>query len=98
MAKPEVSLPRALASPWTGLAPTSHRELVAQLRHFNLLAVMTPELLDARGSRLNVTLRDDKEQIHHLRISSTRDPAQREIYSLLGVRDPLGRTMRVAQI
>ena len=45
--KPEVSLPRALASPWTGLAPASYRELVAQLRHFYLLVAMTSELLDA---------------------------------------------------
>ena len=51
--KPEVLLPRTLASPWTGLTPASYRELVAQLRHFNLLGVMTSELLDARGSRLS---------------------------------------------
>ena len=49
--KPKVLLPRTLASPWTGLTPASYRELVARLRHFSLLGVMTPELLDARGSR-----------------------------------------------
>ena len=49
----------------------------------------------ATHSRLSVTLRDDKEQTHHLRISSTPDPAQREIYSLLGVRDSLDRTKKV---
>ena len=51
--KPEVSLPRTLASPWTGLAPASYRELVARLRHFYLLVLMTSELLDARGFRLS---------------------------------------------
>ena len=59
--KPEVSLPRTLASPWTGLTPASYRELVAQLRHFNLLGVMTSELLDARkvGHWFSILFRSD---------------------------------------
>ena len=52
--KPEVSLPRTLASPWTGLTPASYRELVAQLRHFYLLVLMTPELLDTPESGTTV--------------------------------------------
>ncbi len=47
----EGSLPRTLASSWTGLAPVSYRELVARLRHFDLLVSITSELLDARGLR-----------------------------------------------
>ena len=54
--KPEVTLPRTLASPWTGLAPASYRELVARLRHFYLLVLMTSELLDARVSRLSIQI------------------------------------------
>ena len=46
-------------------------------------------------SRLTVMLRDDQNQVHHLRISSTPDPTQREIYSLLGIKDPLSRNKKV---
>ena len=49
----------------------------------------------ATHSRLTVMLCDDKNQIHHLRISSTPDPQQREIYSLLGIRDHLGKKKKV---
>ena len=45
---PEVSLPRALAPPRTGLAPASYRDLVAQLRHVDSFVLMAPELLDAQ--------------------------------------------------
>ena len=41
------SLPGTLASPRTGLAPAGCPQLVAQLRHDNLLVVMAPKLLDA---------------------------------------------------
>src|SRR6266545_4523793 len=40
-------LPGTLASPRTGLAPAGCPELVAQLRHNNLLVVMASKLLDA---------------------------------------------------
>ena len=46
-------------------------------------------------SRLTVMLTDDKAQIHHLRISSTPNPAQRKIYEILGVKDPLKRQKRI---
>ena len=46
-------------------------------------------------SRLTVMLTDDKAQIHHLRISSTPDPAQRKIYEILGVKDPLKRQKKI---
>ena len=49
----------------------------------------------ATHQRLTIALRDDKNQVHHLRISSTPDPTQREIYSLLGIKDPLGRKHKV---
>lgn len=49
----------------------------------------------ATHSRLTVMLRDDKSQVHHLRISSTPDPTQREIYALLGIKDSLGRQKKV---
>ena len=52
---PEASLPGTLASPRTGLSPAGYQELVAQLRHDNSFAVMAPELLDARGSRLRTS-------------------------------------------
>ena len=45
---PGAVLPGTLASPRTGLAPAGCRELLVQLRHDNLPAVMAPELLDAR--------------------------------------------------
>ena len=40
-------LPGTLASPRTGLAPAGCPQLVARLRHVDLLVVMAPELLDA---------------------------------------------------
>jgi hypothetical protein len=40
-------LPGTLASPRTGLAPAGCPELVARLRHNNLLVVMASKLLDA---------------------------------------------------
>jgi len=46
-------------------------------------------------SRLTVMLTDDKAQIHHLRISSTPDPAQRKIYEILGIKDPLKRQKKI---
>ncbi len=46
-------------------------------------------------SRLTVMLTDDKAQVHHLRISSTPDPAQRKIYEILGVKDPLKRQKKI---
>jgi hypothetical protein len=45
------SLPGTLASPQTGLAPAGHPQLVARLRHNNLLVVMAPKLLDALPER-----------------------------------------------
>ena len=39
--------------------------------------------------RMTVMLRDDQDQIHHIRLSSTPEPTHREIYRLLGVKDPL---------
>src|ERR1019366_5987102 len=45
------SLPGTLASPRTGLAPAGCPQLVAWLRHNNLLAVMAPKLLDALPER-----------------------------------------------
>src|SRR3954471_17730028 len=45
---PGAVLPRTLASPRTGLTPAGCRELVARLRHHDLLVVTAPELLDAR--------------------------------------------------
>src|ERR1039458_4264856 len=41
------SLPGTLASPRTGLSPAGSPQLVAWLRHDNLLVVMAPKLLDA---------------------------------------------------
>lgn len=46
-----VSLTGTLVSPRTGLTPAGCPELVAQLRHNNLLAVMAPELLGAPRDR-----------------------------------------------
>ncbi len=46
-------------------------------------------------SRLTVMLTDNQAQIHHLRISSTPDPAQRKIYEILGVKDPLKRQKKI---
>ena len=46
---PEVALPRALASPRTGLAPASYRDLVARLRHDYSFVFIAPELLDAHA-------------------------------------------------
>ena len=46
-------------------------------------------------SRLTVMLTDDKAQVHHLRISSSPDPAQRKIYEILGVKDPLKRQKKI---
>ena len=40
-------LPGTLASPRTGLTPAGCPELVARLRHNNLLVVMASKLLDA---------------------------------------------------
>ena len=40
-------LPGTLAPPRTGLAPVGCPQLVARLRHVDLLVVMAPELLDA---------------------------------------------------
>ena len=40
-------LPGTLASPRAGLAPAGCPQLVARLRHVDLLVVMAPELLDA---------------------------------------------------
>ena len=37
LSDPEVSLPRTLASPWTGLSPASYRELVARSMSSDLL-------------------------------------------------------------
>jgi hypothetical protein len=37
-----------LASPRTGLAPASYRDLVARLRHVDSFVLMAPELLDAQ--------------------------------------------------
>ena len=45
------SLPGTLASPQTGLTPAGYPQLVAQLRHNNLLVVMAPKLLDAPLNR-----------------------------------------------
>jgi hypothetical protein len=52
----EALLPGTLASSRTGLAPAGHRKLVARLRHVHSFAVMAPELLDARASRLSLRL------------------------------------------
>ena len=46
-------------------------------------------------SRLTVMLTDDKERVHHLRISSSPDPAQKKIYEILGVKDPLKRQKKI---
>ena len=45
------SLPGTLASPQAGLTPAGYPQLVAQLRHNNLLVVMAPKLLDAPTKR-----------------------------------------------
>jgi hypothetical protein len=50
------SLPGTLASPRTGLAPVGCPQLVARLRHHNLLVVMAPKLLDARAERHGLRL------------------------------------------
>ena len=44
-------LPGTLASPRAGLAPAGCPQLVAWLRHNNLLVVMAPKLLDAPPER-----------------------------------------------
>src|SRR5437660_9725546 len=44
-------LPGTLASPRAGLAPAGCPQLVARLRHNNLLVVMAPKLLDAPPER-----------------------------------------------
>ncbi|CAG4929899.1 IS1634 family transposase [Acidithrix sp. C25] len=46
-------------------------------------------------SRLNVTMLDDNKRLHNLRISSTPNSTQKEIYSILGVVDTLARTKKV---
>jgi hypothetical protein len=38
---------------------------------------------------------DDKDQIHHLRVSSVPEPEHKEIYDALGVKDKLPRHHRV---
>ena len=46
-------------------------------------------------SRLTVMVTHNKAQVHHLRISSSPDPAQRKIYEILGVKDPLKRQKKI---
>ncbi len=46
--------------------------------------------------RSTMIFTDDKEQIHHLRISSVAEPEHKEIYDALGVKDKLKRHHRVA--
>ncbi|CAG4930559.1 unnamed protein product [Acidithrix sp. C25] len=38
---------------------------------------------------------DDNKRLHNLRISSTPNSTQKEIYSILGVVDTLARTKKV---
>jgi Transposase len=47
-------------------------------------------------ARTTIALTNDQGVINHLRVSSVAEPAHREIYDLLGVRDPLKRTKTVA--
>jgi transposase len=45
--------------------------------------------------RSTLILTDDKDQIHHLRVSSVPEPEHKEIYDALGVKDKLPRHHRV---
>ncbi len=45
--------------------------------------------------RSTLIFTDDKDQIHHLRVSSVPEPEHKEIYDALGVKDKLPRHHRV---
>jgi len=45
--------------------------------------------------RATVTLTDAERKVHHLRVSTTPDPDQRQIFDSLGISDPLPRRAKV---
>jgi transposase len=45
--------------------------------------------------RATVTLTDKERKVHHLRVSTTPDPEQRQIFDSLGISDPLPRRAKV---
>ena len=47
-------------------------------------------------TRSTMVLTSDKGEVYHLRVSGQPEPAHREIYRLLGVKDPLGRRKSIA--
>ena len=49
----------------------------------------------ATHMRATVTLTDGERKVHHLRVSTTPDPDQRQIFESLGISDPLPRRAKV---
>lgn len=49
----------------------------------------------ATHMRATVTLTDAERKVHHLRVSTTPDPDQRQIFDSLGISDPLPRRAKV---
>ncbi|WP_276972238.1 IS1634 family transposase [Ferrimicrobium acidiphilum] len=49
----------------------------------------------ATHMRATVTLTDGERKVHHLRVSTTPDPDQRQIFDSLGITDPLPRRAKV---
>ena len=49
----------------------------------------------ATHMRATVTLTDGERKVHHLRVSTTPDPDQRQIFDSLGISDPLPRRAKV---
>ncbi|MHB8345498.1 MAG: IS1634 family transposase, partial [Ferrimicrobium sp.] len=46
--------------------------------------------------RSTLMLTNDEGIVNHIRVSSIPEPTQRQIYSLLGVKDPLKRIKTIA--
>ncbi|MHB1522326.1 MAG: IS1634 family transposase, partial [Ferrimicrobium sp.] len=49
----------------------------------------------ATHMRATVTLTAAERKVHHLRVSTTPDPDQRQIFDSLGISDPLPRRAKV---
>ncbi|WP_298341955.1 IS1634 family transposase [Ferrimicrobium sp.] len=49
----------------------------------------------ATHMRATVTLTDAERKVHHLRVSTTPDPDQRQIFESLGISDPLPRRAKI---
>jgi transposase len=49
----------------------------------------------ATHMRATVTLTDGERKVHHLRVSTTPDPDQRQIFDSLGITDPLPRRAKI---